>query len=211
MRQNEVVQPSTDEIRKLYNESAPSYDFNLSLLEACTGLKRMRQRLMQRAHGNVLAIAIGTGKDIPLYPENCRVTGIDLSEGMLAIAKKKAAALKRDVTLLQMDAQVLTFADASFDTVICTLALCTIPSPIAALKEMKRVCKPDGKILLLEHGRSSVPFIARMQDFFADGWIRKVGCHLNRRPQDLVTEAELKIHDHKSSLFGVLHAMEVVR
>jgi ubiquinone/menaquinone biosynthesis C-methylase UbiE len=103
-----------------------------------------------------------------------------------------------------MDAEDLEFSDDSFDTVISALSTCTFPNPVAALQEMSRVCKPDGKILLLEHGRSNVSVINRFLDWRADAHYEKRGCRWNQRPAELVQEAGLPIIETEASLFGIL-------
>lgn len=199
---------TSEDIRKKYNEEAPSYDWRLNILECFMGLQRLRSTLLKKAYGKVLAVAIGTGRDLPFYPRECTVTGIDLSEKMLGIAAKRANMLGLHPALLRMDAESLKFPDHSFDTVVSTLALCTFAHLKHTLQEMKRVCKPEGKILLLEHGKSNVPLLARLQDALDDCWCRRICCHLNREPDALVCDAGLEIITNRRSFFGILHAIE---
>jgi SAM-dependent methyltransferase len=111
-----------------------------------------------QASGDVLEVAVGTGLNFDAYPHDVRLTGIDTSEQMLAIASNRARELGREVELRKGDAHVLPFADATFDTVVSTFGLCAIPDIDAALDEMTRVLRPRGKLILVDHVAS---FVAR--------------------------------------------------
>lgn len=97
---------------------------------------------------------MGTGKNLSYYPRGCRITAVDVSAEMLNLARKRAAKLSMRISFLLSDAEALPFHDQRFDTVVSSLTTCTFPNPVATLREMARVCGPQGKILLLEHGRS---------------------------------------------------------
>ena len=196
---------ATEEIGQRYDDLAPSYDRIDRLFEA-TIVGRLR-RLFEQAHGELLEVAIGTGKNLPYYPSDCRVTGVDVSAGMLAQARRRAATLGIDPTLAVMDAERLEFPDASFDTVTSSLTTCTFVDPLAALREMGRVCRLGGRILLLEHGRSSNRALGWVQDVAAERHARACGCHWNREPQDLVRQAGLEIIEARRKLFGVYHTI----
>src|ERR1051325_239609 len=112
---------------------------------------------------------------------------------MLNVARKRAAALPIGVSFLIADAEALPFAAESFDTIVSSLSSCTFPDPVAALREMVRVSIPAGRILLLEHGRSKRPRLARFQDRHADQFAKPLGCHWNREPHELAREAGLEI------------------
>ncbi|TSC60629.1 MAG: methyltransferase type 11 [Candidatus Peregrinibacteria bacterium Greene0416_62] len=198
---------NSEDIRQKYNKEASSYDWRLNVLETLTGMKKIRRELLAKASGNALAVAIGTGRDLLFYPRECTVTGIDLSEEMLRIAETNASRLHLHPALMKMDAESLTFLDDSFDTVVSTLALCTFPHPEKALQEMRRVCRPDGKVLLLEHGKSSLPKLARLQGALDDQWCKRSGCHLNRKPDELVRTAGFEILSDRKSFFGILHSI----
>jgi len=114
-----------------------------------------REWVCSRASGQVLEVAVGTGRNLTFYSQGVRITGIDLSPAMLEITRKRADQLGVDADLREGDAQQLPFADASFDTVVCTLSLCNIPDDRRAIAEMKRVLRPGGRLLLLDHVRSS--------------------------------------------------------
>jgi ubiquinone/menaquinone biosynthesis C-methylase UbiE len=128
---------------------------------------------------------------------------------MLAKARAIAAAAGIRVDLREGDAEALGFPDNSFDTVISTLSTCSFFKPLIALQEMRRVCKADGRILLIEHGRSSWEFIGRYQDRHLQQQIETGGCRWNQEPQELVRQAGLEILEADRSLFGIFHAMRI--
>ncbi len=198
----------SEDIRQKYDETATGYDWKIAILERISGAHRLRQNLLQKARGKVLDVACGTGRNFPFYPKDCQVTGIDLSPAMLEQAQKRAEHHGLDVQLITQDVETLDFPSQSFDTVVSSLAVCTYPHPIEALKEMSRVCKSDGSLLLLEHGRSNQSLFGRLQDVFAERFARHSGCHINREPLELVREAGIDILSHRRSCLGILHVME---
>ena len=141
-------------VRRIWERLAPRYDQKMRRPERLL-FKGGREWVCSRARGDVLEISIGTGRNLPFYGADVRLTGIDLSPAMLEIAKRRAAALGFVADLRVGDAQALELSDSSFDTVVCTLALCSIPDPVATVAEMKRVLRPGGRVLLLEHVRST--------------------------------------------------------
>jgi ubiquinone/menaquinone biosynthesis C-methylase UbiE len=145
---------TSQEISRKYDRIARWYDW-VEGVPDLLGVSRLRRQLLRGASGSVLEIAIGTGKNLRLYPRDCRITAADVSREMLKVARKRAAQLSMDVSFLLADAEALPFSDKSFDTVVSSLSTCTFPNPVSALREMARVCKSDGRILLLEHGRSN--------------------------------------------------------
>jgi ubiquinone/menaquinone biosynthesis C-methylase UbiE len=130
---------------------------------------------------------------------------------MLEIAERPAEKLGLDVTFRIMDTKTLEFPDESFDTVVSSLALCTFPDPLAALGEMKRVCRIDGRLLLLEHGRSERGWLGRFQDRREDAHAERFGCYWNREPLELVEEAGLKPISTRLAFLGILHEIEARR
>jgi ubiquinone/menaquinone biosynthesis C-methylase UbiE len=135
-----------------------------------------------QASGEVLEVAIGTGRNLPFYPQGIRLTGIDVSKAMLGIARRRAAALGREVDLRQEDAQNLPFPDATFDTVVCTFSLCSIPDDRKAVAEMKRVLRPGGSLLLIDHVPSTTWLWRDIQWLFEQVTLRVEGQHMLRRP-----------------------------
>jgi ubiquinone/menaquinone biosynthesis C-methylase UbiE len=201
------IECTAAEIRQKYNRFARQYDL-WDTIPGLLGEARLRRRLLRRAAGQVLEVAAGTGKNLPYYPRSCQITAVDLSPAMLERARKRAGTLGRSVTFLEMDAQALAFPDHSFDTVVSTLSTCTFPDPAAALREMGRVCRTDGRILLLEHGRSDRAWLGRWQDRLADRHARRLGCHWNREPLQLVQQASLAVRSSQRRFFGIYHVIE---
>jgi ubiquinone/menaquinone biosynthesis C-methylase UbiE len=141
----------TEKIKKRYNRTAIFYDMMDRMIPT-----DLRRKALSEAGGKVLEVGVGTRKNLQYYPADCEVTGIDFSPGMLAKAREKVQLAKVPVTLLEMDAENMDFADNMFDTVVATCVFCSVPHPVEGLKEVRRVCKPEGKIILLEHVRSEV-------------------------------------------------------
>jgi ubiquinone/menaquinone biosynthesis C-methylase UbiE len=195
---------SSKELARKYDRFARWYDLGVGI-PGLLGLNKLRKRLMQRAAGTTLEVAVGTGKNLDYYPSGCRPIGVDVSGGMLRVARKRALRSSRNVPFLLMDAENLAFQAKSFDTVVSSLSICTFPNPVAALQEMARVCRPEGKILLLEHGRSDREWLGRFQDRHADRHAKQLGCHWNRRPLELVRQAGLKIAASRRVFFGIFH------
>lgn len=197
------------ELRDIYDDFAPRYDRHIMWLEHIAGLRKMRRQLFQQACGGVLDVATGTGANYAFFPPLCKITGIDLSEKMLEVAKTRARKLGKEVCLQRMNAEHMEYPPESFDTVVSALSLCTIPNPIRALEEMSRVCRSEGKILLLEHGLSDWKIIAVAQKLLLGEWhVRKYGCHWDREPHQLVEQAGFPIRAHRRQFFGILHAIE---
>ncbi len=201
------VEFTAAEIGQKYDNMASWYD-RFELVAELLVFRHLRRSWFQRASGDVLEIAVGTGRNLQFYSSSCRLTAVDLSQGMMQIARERAEQWGKAVEFRIMNAEDLSFPDDSFDTVTSSLSTCTFPDPIAALTEMKRVCRPDGRILLFEHGRSSVGLAGRMQDRFVDGHARRFGCHWNRDPRSLVQQAGLRLISDQRSLLGVMHLIE---
>lgn len=172
------------------------------------GIGALRRKILEKTSGEVLEIAVGTGRNLVYYRRNCRITAVDSNTAMLGIAHKRAKTLGLKVNFLVMDSESLAFREGSFDIVVDSMGICTFPDPLAALKEMARVCRDGGRILLLEHGRSDRGWIGRWQDRRAEAHAKKLGCRWNREPLDLVQEAGLKIISAERRFFGIFHLIE---
>ncbi|SCF04758.1 phosphatidylethanolamine N-methyltransferase /phosphatidyl-N-methylethanolamine N-methyltransferase [Micromonospora coriariae] len=178
--------------KRVWEQMAPGYDKQIALFEKIW-FAGGREWLGRRAHGRVLEVAIGTGRNLPHYPSDTSLTGIELSPAMLAIARERAADLDRPVELREGDAEDLPFGDASFDTVVCALSLCSIPDPGAAIAEMYRVLVPGGTLLLVDHIGSSWRPIRAAQWLLERMTIRAGGEHFTRRQLPLVLNAGFQI------------------
>lgn len=182
------VPNETDRIRQIFDKQAPKYDRSMSRFERLL-FKGNREWVCSRAEGEVLEIAAGTARNLPLYPPEVQVTGIELSPEMAALGRRRAEELRRRIDLRVGDAERLEFPDASFDTVVCTYGLCTIPDDGAAIREAKRVLRPGGRVLLAEHVRSPNPIVRAIQRALEPLAHRFGGDHLLREPLDhLVAE-----------------------
>src|SRR5262249_49673458 len=173
------------EISEKYDRFAPWYDV-VEVVPDFLGVRKLRQRLLARASGTVLEVAVGTGRNLPYYPASCRIFGVDVSREMLNLARQRTLKLSMNVFFSLADAEALPFPDKTFDTVVSSLTTCTFPNAVTALKEMARVCRTNGKILLLEHGRSNREWLGRWQDRREHSFAKQLGCHWNREPLDLV-------------------------
>jgi ubiquinone/menaquinone biosynthesis C-methylase UbiE len=170
----------------------------------------MRRRIFSRAQGDILDVACGSGENFRYLnrPGN-HITAVELSPIMLANAAKRAVNNGMKVDLKLMDAEHLEFPDASFDTVVSALSTCTFPDPAAALREMQRVCKPDGRILLFEHGRSTWGWVARWQDKNTPTMYESAGCRFNQEPLEVVQAAGLHVLHAERHIAGVFHLLEI--
>jgi ubiquinone/menaquinone biosynthesis C-methylase UbiE len=193
----------------LHNRAARDYINSEWSREVLLGVRRKRKALFSHATGRVLDVGCGYGINFPHLINASHITGVDFSPVMLEKAREIAAESSIPVVLREADAEALDFPDNSFDTVISSLSTCSFFNPIAALQEIRRVCKPDGQILLIEHGRSSWNWLGRYQDRHVHEQIQQGGCRWNQEPQELVEQAGLKILSAKRDLFGVFHTMTV--
>jgi ubiquinone/menaquinone biosynthesis C-methylase UbiE len=196
--------------KRVWDKSAPSYDKQIAFFEKIQ-FGGGREWLGQRVHGRVLEVAIGTGLNLPLYPPTATVSGIELSPAMLAIARQRATDLGRDANLHEGDAEHLPFGDASFDTVVCALSLCTIPNPAAAIGEMKRVLVSGGRLLLLDHIGSTWPPVYGAQWLLERITIRAAGEHFTRRQLPLVQAAGFHIVETERLKAGTVERIHAVK
>ncbi len=167
-------------IKKRYDRIAPYFEALEAIMEGLF-FKNWRKRLWAKVDGyHILEVGVGTGKNFDYYPDNARITAIDFSQEMLKQAVHNKARKNISVELDLMDAQSLAFADNSFDTVIGSFVFCSVPMPVKGLKELYRVCKPGGQVLLLEHVLSSKPLIAKIMNFINPAIVALVGANINR-------------------------------
>jgi ubiquinone/menaquinone biosynthesis C-methylase UbiE len=196
--------------KRVWDKTAPGYDKQIAFFEK-TWFTGGREWLTSRARGQVLEVAVGTGRNLPGYPAEVTLAGIELSPAMLAIARQRAADLGREVDLRDGDAERLPFDDASFDTVVCALSLCTIPSPEAAVGEMRRVLRPGGRLLLLDHIGSTWPPLYAAQWLAERVTIRTAGEHFTRRQLPLVQAAGFQVVETERLKAGTVERIHAVK
>jgi ubiquinone/menaquinone biosynthesis C-methylase UbiE len=163
---------------------------------------RLRAAWIPHARGEVLEVGIGSGPNLPFYSSDVqRVYGVDPSLELQQMARKRAMTKPVEVEFLSQSAeQRLPLANASIDTIVMTLTLCSIPNAPKALQQMKRVLKASGRLIFLEHGLAPDPDVAVWQDRITPLWKRiGDGCHLNRKIDDLITAAGFRIAELKTS------------
>jgi ubiquinone/menaquinone biosynthesis C-methylase UbiE len=160
----------------------------LDLIMRQKHLTKYRRAVVAAARGCVLEIGVGSGLNFPLYGKQVElVYGIDPSPRLLAIARRRAAASGVPVELLLGSANAIPLTDNAVDTVVMTWTLCSIPDPLAALREMRRVLKPDGNLCFVEHGLSPEPNVEHWQHRITPAWRRMAGgCHLDRKIDELI-------------------------
>jgi ubiquinone/menaquinone biosynthesis C-methylase UbiE len=154
-----------------------------------------RRRVIGAAEGRVLEVGIGSGLNLPLYGPSVRsVIGLDPSPELLLMARDRARTALVPVKLLEASAETVPLDDASIDTVVTTWTLCTIPDAPRALSELRRVLRPGGALLFVEHGRAPEFGVARWQDRLDPMWRRLAGgCHLNRKIDELISGSGFRI------------------
>jgi ubiquinone/menaquinone biosynthesis C-methylase UbiE len=193
----------TDAVRRYYDKSAPKYNRQISFFERVL-FGGGREWVCSQAQGDVLEIAAGTGRNLRHYPPGVQLTAVELSPEMLELARQEAAALGREADLRIGDAQALEFADDSFDTVICTLGLCTIPDDRAAVREIKRVLRPGGRLVLLEHVRSPVAAVRFGERVLEPIMLRFEHDHLLREPLEHLAGEGFVIERVERSKLGIV-------
>jgi ubiquinone/menaquinone biosynthesis C-methylase UbiE len=198
-----------NQVQSAYDQIADQYEKKVWFDQHILGVARLRKNLLSKPSGKILEVACGTGQNFPLFAPHSEITAVDLSPNMLEVARANATKHGLNVNLAVMDAEKLEFPDGIFDAVVSTLSTCTFPNPIKALQEIQRVCRPNGLILLLEHGHSNLPFLANYQDRHEyQHYEDHAGCRWNQDPLDLVQSASIKVLKSKRNILGMFHSIE---
>ncbi len=200
MTRSARTERETERVRDFYERAARDYDRWMRGFDHLL-LGDGRARLCPRATGRTLEVAIGTGRNLPFYPRDVELTGIDLSPAMLAVARRSAEG--RSVDLRIGDAASLEFPNEAFDTVVFTLCLCTIPDERRALAEAHRVLRPGGRLLLLEHVRSPIAPVRWVQRLL-DPLFRLASDHILRDPLDHLASLGFEIEECHRYRWGIV-------
>jgi ubiquinone/menaquinone biosynthesis C-methylase UbiE len=193
----------TARVRRIFDEQAPKYDRSMARFERLL-FSGNREWACSQATGDVLEIAAGTARNLAHYPSAVRLTGIELSPQMAGLGRTRAKELGREIDIRVGDAEALNLPDESFDTVICTYGLCTIPDDRAAVREAKRVLRPGGRMLLAEHVRSPNRIVRTIQRLIAPLAYRFGGDHLLREPLEHLTAAGFEIETVRRTKAGIV-------
>jgi ubiquinone/menaquinone biosynthesis C-methylase UbiE len=197
------IHNETDRVRRVQDRHASGYDRQMGFFERLL-FGGAREWACSQMTGEVLEIAVGTGRNIPLYPRDVRVTAVELSPQMLALAKARTKELVTDVDLRLGDAQALDFEDARFDTVLITFALCTIPDDRRAAEEAFRVLRPGGGLVAVEHVRSPVRAVRVAQRVIDPLSVRFGADHLVREPLDYLADVGFEVEEVRRSKAGIV-------
>ncbi|GFP20913.1 phosphatidylethanolamine/phosphatidyl-N-methylethanolamine N-methyltransferase [Candidatus Hakubella thermalkaliphila] len=197
--QGKMSEAETRKTRSRYDRISPVYDLFESLAER-SKFSRWRRLLFEQIKGpTILEVGVGTGKNFPYYPPGLEVTAIDLSEGMLSRARKKLANYpSARINLRIMDVQKLDLEEGSFDTAVATFVFCSVPDPVLGLREVRRVLKPEGKLLLLEHVLSERPVLRFLMKLMSPITVRITGANINRVTVRNIQKAGFRIEEEKN-------------
>ena len=195
-----------DRWRRYWDKESVSYDKQIQFFERLLALDD-RAWVCSQATGDTLEVGIGTGLNLPLYPGEVRLTGVDFSPAMLDIARRRARQLGRNTDLREADALALPFPDASFDTVVATYVLCAVPDEQRALKEMNRVLRPGGLLLLADHIAGSAWPMRAIQRLLEVFTVPLQGEHFLRRPLGHVEAEGLIIEQRQRFKLGLIERL----
>jgi len=198
----------TETVRRRYNRVAPLYDFFIERAP-----DEWWDLLWSKTEGkSILEVGVGTGKSFPFYPSGAEITAIDFSDGMLSRARAKARKHDVNTRLLEMDVQCLEFDDNTFDTIAACFVFCSVPHPVPGLTEVKRVCKPGGKVILLEHILSENKTLAWLMNLFNPLAFWLIGDNINRETVCDVREGGLiveRVTDLSAGIFKLIEARKI--
>jgi ubiquinone/menaquinone biosynthesis C-methylase UbiE len=198
---SELPQGETALVRRRYDRAARRYDVMTWPMEVLA-MDRYRSRLIGRVEGTrILEVGVGTGRNLPLYPDTVHVDGIDFSPRMLERARRRPP--RANVDLALMDVERLSWPSESFDTVVSTCVFCSVPEPLRGLTEIRRVLRPGGCALFLEHMRPGVAWLATVFDWL-DPIVSRSGPHINRRTMDTIRAAGFVIEREDDLMLDVL-------
>ncbi|MBU5672810.1 class I SAM-dependent methyltransferase [Paenibacillus brevis] len=185
----------------IFDSQATQYDKNRENPKQT----RWRQNLLSHARGEVLELAVGAGANFPFYPPEIKLTATDFSKMMIEKAQLAAKHYRMDADFICADIEEMDFSEQSFDTIVSTLSFCSYNNPLMVLDKINRWCKPDGKILLIEHGISSNYMVSMLQKLLNPLLYRSYGCHHTRDILGLIQESGIQIEKAESYWFNMVH------
>ncbi len=192
---------ATEAIKRRYNRTSVFYDCMDRMIK-----DEWRKAVIDHAADKVLEVGVGTGQNFRFYPKDCQVIGIDFSPGMLNKAKERAKEFN-NIKVCEMDVENLQFPDNTFDTIIATCVFCSVPNPVKGLEELRRVCKPEGKLVFLEHIRSHHRLMGALMDLFNPVVVRLIGANINRDTLDNIEQAGLRLSTVQTMGMDILKLM----
>ena len=198
-----MLKADNTKIQNSYSKAARGFDWAEGYMLNVFGLKKLRKNMFSQLRGRVLEVGAGTGLGFSVMPKDTHLIALDLTRPMLDIAQPRAK--KYGVKLVQGDVLALPFAENSFDGVIDTLCLCTYPNPLKALQEMARVLKPEGRIVLIEHGLARPKWLQKFQHKHAEKHFQDLCCRWDMNMDDLIAQSGLTIITSRRTFFGAIY------
>jgi SAM-dependent methyltransferase len=210
-RARDAAAAELERTRRIWDRNSARYDRQIRRCERVL-ITGGREWACAQASGAVLEVAVGTGRNLPYYgPAVTSLAGIDLSPGMLAVARDRARELGRDADLTVGNAESLDFGDDAFDTVVCTISLCNIPDDRAAIAEMYRVLRPGGRLVLVDHVASDRWWVLMLQKLYEQVTRRINGDYQTRRPLLLVQARGFTVSHSQRSRMGSVERVTAVK
>lgn len=201
------AEEKADTVRRRWNRTARFYGYMMGFMDRVV-VRKWRRLLWSRVESSrVLEIGVGTGNNFSYYPAGAKVTAVDFSEEMLKRANNRASRDKVKVNLRRMDAQNLEFSDNTFNTVVASMVFCAIPDPVRGIREVERVCKQGGKVVLLEQDFSA-HWSSRWLVRVANPLIARMGSDWRRRPLETVAKSGLKVERVTNLWMGLFKLIE---
>jgi len=195
----------TTTVKKKYDRIATIFDLVDHMI-----LPSWRKKLLKNLEGYILEVGVGTGANLRYYNENAHVVGIDFSRNMLRKAKEKVHETAAKVELIEMDIQNMDFPDHMFDYVVSTCVFCSVPNPVVGLREIRRVVKPKGKILMLEHMRSENRFTGKILDIVNPLATFVSGVNVNRETVKNIENAGMTVHSERYLMTSIMRELIVI-